>query len=117
MIIRQTNANGTFVDTLLQVVALDDIVGLIAYSISISIALSSNSNQNFNDISHTFHLTKQIALKIRKCFSISEILDNLSYSENNDLFKDEDLTYIKDDILMHIYSPSTVDVYKNFHQC
>ena len=52
-------------------------------------------NQNFNDISHTFHLTKQIALKIRKCFSISEILDNLSYSENNDLFKDEDLTYIK----------------------
>ena len=48
MIIRQTGAKGVFVDTLLQVVALDDIVGLIAYSISISIALSSLSNEAFS---------------------------------------------------------------------
>ena len=48
MIIRQTGANGAFVDTLLQVVALDDVVGLIAYSVSISIALSSTSNQASN---------------------------------------------------------------------
>lgn len=41
MTIRQTHAKGDFVDTLLQVVALDDIVGLIAYSIAISIALTS----------------------------------------------------------------------------
>lgn len=41
MTIRQTNAKGDFVETLLQVVALDDIVGLIAYSISISVALAS----------------------------------------------------------------------------
>lgn len=41
MTIRQTGAKGDFVDTLLQVVALDDIVGLIAYSISISVALAS----------------------------------------------------------------------------
>lgn len=40
MTIRQTGAKGDFVNTLLQVVALDDIVGLIAYSVSISVALS-----------------------------------------------------------------------------
>lgn len=38
---RQTHAKGDFVDTLLQVVALDDVVGLVAYSIAISIALAS----------------------------------------------------------------------------
>lgn len=41
MTIRQTHAKGEFVDTLLQVVALDDVVGLIVYSIAISVALSS----------------------------------------------------------------------------
>ena len=41
MTIRQTHAKGDFVDTLLQVVALDDIVGLIAYSIAVSVALTS----------------------------------------------------------------------------
>ena len=43
MTIRQTRAKGDFVETLLQVVALDDIVGLVAYSIAISVALSSVS--------------------------------------------------------------------------
>ena len=42
MTIRQTGAHGDFVNTLLQVVALDDVVGLIAYSIAISIALASS---------------------------------------------------------------------------
>lgn len=41
MTIRQTGAKGDFVDTLLQVVALDDVVGLIAYSIAISVALAA----------------------------------------------------------------------------
>lgn len=41
MTIRQTKAKGEFVDTLLQVVALDDAVSLIAYSIAISIALAT----------------------------------------------------------------------------
>ncbi len=41
MTIRQTNSKGDFVDTLLQVVAYDDIVALLAYSIAISAALSS----------------------------------------------------------------------------
>lgn len=40
MTIRQTGAHGYFVDTLLQVVALDDVVGLIEYSVAISLALS-----------------------------------------------------------------------------
>lgn len=41
MTIRQTHASGDFVDTLLQVVALDDVVSLVAYSIAISVAISS----------------------------------------------------------------------------
>ena len=44
MTIRQTGAHGDFVNTLLQVVALDDVVGLLAYSIAISIALASTAS-------------------------------------------------------------------------
>ena len=47
MTIRQTGAKGDFVDTLLQVVALDDIVGLLAYSIAISVAVASVSGEAF----------------------------------------------------------------------
>ena len=43
MTIRQTHARGDLVDTLLQVVALDDVVGLLTYSAAISIALASLS--------------------------------------------------------------------------
>ena len=48
MTIRQTGAKGDFVDTLLQVVALDNIVGLLAYSVAISIASASISGGGFN---------------------------------------------------------------------
>lgn len=48
MTIRQTHAKGDFVDTLLQVVALDDLVGLMAYSIAISVAVSSLSGERFS---------------------------------------------------------------------
>ena len=41
MTIRQTNARGDYVDTLLSVVALDDIVSLIAFSVAVSISLAS----------------------------------------------------------------------------
>jgi len=44
MTIRQTGSKGDFVDTLLQVVALDDIVGLLLYSLAISIAVASTSS-------------------------------------------------------------------------
>ncbi len=43
MTIRQTKAKGDFVETLLQVVALDDIIGLLAYSIAISVAVASQT--------------------------------------------------------------------------
>lgn len=48
MTIRQTGAKGDFVETLLQVVALDDIVGLLAYSVAISIAIHSSTGEAFS---------------------------------------------------------------------
>ena len=42
-----------------------------------------------------FALDRHIELKIKKCFSFSEIIDDISYSRKNKLFKDEDLTYIR----------------------
>ena len=51
MTIRQTGAKGDFVDTLLQVVALDDIVGLVAYSIAISVALAARDNVGIDFLS------------------------------------------------------------------
>jgi Kef-type K+ transport system membrane component KefB len=44
MTIRQTKAKGEFVDTLLQVIALDDVFSLIAFSISLSVAGAILSN-------------------------------------------------------------------------
>ena len=41
MTIRQTGARGDFVETLLQVVALDDVVGLVLYSMAVSLASAS----------------------------------------------------------------------------
>lgn len=48
MIIRQTNSKGDFVDTLLQVIAIDNIICLIIYSIAISIANATNGTGGFN---------------------------------------------------------------------
>ena len=45
--IRQTGARGDFVDTLLQVIALDNVVGLLAYSVSIAIAAASLGEGGF----------------------------------------------------------------------
>lgn len=44
MTIRQTGAKGDFVDTLLQVVAIDNVLSLIAYSVCISIAVTTFSS-------------------------------------------------------------------------
>ena len=41
MTIRQTKAKGTFVDTILQVVALDDIIALFTFSIALSVIQTS----------------------------------------------------------------------------
>lgn len=40
MTIRQTGAKGDFVNTLLQVVALDNVISLIAYSVTVSVAVA-----------------------------------------------------------------------------
>ena len=48
MTIRQTGARGEFVDTLIQVVALDDIIGLLAYSTAISVAVISIAGTAFD---------------------------------------------------------------------
>ncbi len=48
MTIRQTKAKGDFVDTLLQVVAFDDIVALLAYSVAISVAVASSTKESFS---------------------------------------------------------------------
>lgn len=48
MTIRQTGAKGDFVNTLLQVVALDNIVALLAYGIAISVAVSLSSGEGIS---------------------------------------------------------------------
>lgn len=60
MTIRQTGAKGDFVNTLLQVVALDDIVALVAYGLCISLAVSSISGAAF----HIMSVIKPIAVNL-----------------------------------------------------
>lgn len=62
MTIRQTGAKGDFVDTLLQVVALDDIVGLLAYSTAISIAVSSYAGGKFSVSSIALPIARNIGV-------------------------------------------------------
>ena len=48
MTIRQTKAKGDFVDTILQVVSLDDAISLILFSVSIAIITASEIETGFN---------------------------------------------------------------------
>jgi len=64
MTIRQTGANGDFVDTLLQVVALDDVVGLALYSIAISLATSIFSSSGFQTRNVLIPLGKTILMML-----------------------------------------------------
>ena len=67
MTIRQTGAKGDFVETLLQVVALDDVVGLILYSIAVSLATATLSSGGFQ-ISHVLvPLGKNILMLLVGC--------------------------------------------------
>lgn len=50
MTIRQTKAKGTFVDTLLQVVALDDIIALLTFSIALSVIQTGSGEISFISI-------------------------------------------------------------------
>lgn len=64
MTIRQTKAKGDFVDTLLQVVAYDDVVALLAYSIAISIATSSISGVPFSITNILFPAIKNLGVLV-----------------------------------------------------
>ena len=68
MTIRQTGARGDFVDTLLQVVALDDVVGLVLYSIAISIAVASLSGNGFSVSGVLFPILKNAAAMLLGAF-------------------------------------------------
>lgn len=64
MTIRQTGAKGEFVDTLLQVVAYDDIVALLAYSVSISVAVTSLTGAAFSFSSVALPVAKNIGVLV-----------------------------------------------------
>ena len=60
VIIRQTGAKGDFVNTLLQTVALDNIVAITAYSIAISIAVSYNLGDKISAVGILLPMVKNI---------------------------------------------------------
>ena len=62
MTIRQTGARGDFVNTLLQVVALDDILSLVMYGIAISLAVSSAAGKAFDVQSVLFPVLENIGV-------------------------------------------------------
>ncbi|MBQ9806698.1 MAG: cation:proton antiporter [Clostridia bacterium] len=62
MTIRQTGAKGDFVNTLLQVVALDNIVALLAYSIAISAAVALNSGSRIQPADILLPILTNIAI-------------------------------------------------------
>ncbi|MBQ9784631.1 MAG: cation:proton antiporter [Clostridia bacterium] len=64
MTIRQTGARGDFVNTLLQVMALDNIVALLAYSIAISSALALQSGTAVHASDIIFPLLTNIGVLI-----------------------------------------------------
>ena len=67
MTIRQTGAKGDFVETLLQVVALDDVVGLVLYSMAISLATAVFSSSGFRIASMLIPLGKNLLLLALGC--------------------------------------------------
>ena len=67
MTIRQTGAKGDFVETLLQVVALDDVVGLVLYSMAISLATAFFSSTGFQFSAVLIPLGKNLLLLTLGC--------------------------------------------------
>ena len=67
MTIRQTGARGDFVETLLQVVALDDVVGLVLYSMAISLATAVFSTTGFSISAVLIPLCKTLLLLALGC--------------------------------------------------
>lgn len=67
MTIRQTGAKGDFVDTLLQVVAIDNILGLLAYSVAISLASASILNKPFSVANVVIPMASNIGVFVLGC--------------------------------------------------
>ena len=67
MTIRQTGARGDFVETLLQVVALDDVVCLVLYSVAISLTTSVFTSTGFHLSSVLIPLGKTLLLLALGC--------------------------------------------------
>ena len=68
MTIRQTGAKGDFVETLLEVVALDDVVGLVLYSVAIAVAKAVFSSTGFHISSVLIPLGQTTLMLILGCF-------------------------------------------------
>ena len=64
MTIRQTRSKGDFVDTVLQVVACDNILALLAYSIAISVALSVTTGQSFGFLNVIIPTVKNLGVML-----------------------------------------------------
>ena len=92
MTIRQTGAKGDFVETLLQVVALDDVVGLILYSMAISVATAVFSSTGF----HISHVLLPIGKNLLGCMAMGMVYINTSEDER--LFRQ--LNYFSPPILL-----------------
>ena len=85
MTIRQTGAKGDFVDTLLQVVALDDVVSLVAYSVAISVALGTIGGGSFNFSIIILPILKNlgaIAIGVLFGFAMKFLIANRKSSDN-----------------------------------
>lgn len=85
MTIRQTKSKGDFVDTLLQVVAYDDIVALLAYSVAISIAVTSSSGAAFSIGNIIIPVVKNIGILALGCvfgFSMKLMIQKKRSTDN-----------------------------------
>ena len=87
MTIRQTGAKGDFVDTLLQVVALDDVVGLVAYSAAIYIAVSSVSGEGFRFSSLVIPILENLGILFLGCIFgvLLKLMQQKKHSTDNRL--------------------------------
>ena len=67
MTIRQTGAKGEFVDVLLQVIAFDDVAGLVAYSVAISLSLAASASGSVSFSAVVVPILKNIAMLAVGC--------------------------------------------------
>ena len=84
MTIRQTGARGEFVDTLIQVVALDDIIGLLAYSTAISVAVISIAGTAFDVTGILIPVASNLGVIILGAFFGFLMKITISRSHSND---------------------------------